>query len=481
MTETSIRTRFAPSPTGMFHVGGARSALFNWALAQQRPEGRMVLRVEDTDAARNRPEWTEGIIRALAWLGIGEEDPHFEGPYFQSEYADKHRETAQELYKNGRAYYCDCTREQVQERRDNPNLGYDGFCRDRNLAPGPGRALRFRVPEGGPTVVDDRIRGRVEFEHSAIEDFVIARADGSPLFVLANVVDDVEMRITHVVRGEEHLSNTPKQQLLWEALGLTPPVWAHLPVIVNEQRKKLSKRRDKVALESYQEEGYLPEAMVNYLMLLGWAPGDDREIMPWSQMQPLFRVEDVNSSSAFFDEKKLRAFNGEYIRELPTEEFVERCQPWLTGDAAPWDPADYDPAVFAAVAPLAQSRVAVLSEIVPNVDFLFLREPVEDEKSWAKAMKPGVGREMLQAALARFADPELPWAAEDLKAATEEVGASLGLKLGKAQAPVRVAVTGRTVGLPLFESLELLGRERVHERLTAALAKLDAQDGPAGS
>ena len=460
----------------MFHVGGARSALFNWALAQQRPDARMVLRVEDTDATRNRPEWTEGIIRALSWLGIGQDDPHFEGPYYQSAYVDKHRETAQELHKNGRAYYCDCTREQVQERRKDPNLGYDGFCRSRDLGPGPGRALRFRVPDGGPTIVNDRIRGRVEFDHAAIEDFVIARADGSPLFVLANVVDDVEMRITHVIRGEEHLSNTPKQQLLWEALDLRPPVWAHLPVIVNEQRKKLSKRRDKVALESYQEEGYLPEAMINYLMLLGWAPGEDREIMPWTEMVPLFRVEDVNSSSAFFDEKKLRAFNGEYIRALDVDDFVERCGPWLRGDNAPWAAEDFDPEVFREVAPLAQSRVAVLSEIVPNVDFLFLPEPVEDEKSWKKAMKPGVGREMLETALERYADPKLSWDAEALKTATEEAGAGLGLKLGKAQAPVRVAVTGRTVGLPLFESLELLGRERTRARLSTALDKLTAEE-----
>jgi glutamyl-tRNA synthetase len=464
----------------MFHVGGARSALFNWALAQQQPEGRMVLRIEDTDAARNRPEWTDGIIRAMSWIGIDQNDPHFEGPYFQSAYVDKHRETAQELYRSGRAYYCDCTREQVQERRDNPNLGYDGFCRERGLEPGPGRALRFRVPEGGPTVVRDQVRGDVEFDHAAIEDFVVARADGSPLFVLANVLDDVEMRITHVIRGEEHLSNTPKQQLLWEALGLTPPVWAHLPVIVNEQRKKLSKRRDKVALESYQEEGYLAEAMTNYLMLLGWAPGEDREIMPWSEMMPLFRVQDVNSSSAFFDEKKLRAFNGEYIRELSVEDFVERCQPWLTGEGTPWDAADYDPEAFATVAPLAQSRVAVLSEIVPNVDFLFLKEPVADEKSWKKAMKPGVGKEMVEAALARFADPGLEWTADSLKTATEETGATLGLKLGKAQAPVRVAVTGRTVGLPLFESLELLGRDRVQARLEAALERLRAEEKDQG-
>ncbi|MBB4933604.1 glutamyl-tRNA synthetase [Lipingzhangella halophila] len=482
MTETPIRTRFAPSPTGMFHVGGARSALFNWALARQSAEGKFVLRVEDTDAARNKPEWTEGIISALEWLGIHKEDPHFEGPYFQSEYAEKHHEATALLHKEGRAYYCDCTREQVQQRRDNPHLGYDGFCRDRGLGPGPGRALRFRVPEGGPTVVDDEVRGRVEFDNASIEDFVIARADGSPLFVLANVVDDVEMGITHVIRGEEHLSNTPKQQLLWQELGHQPPVWAHLPVIVNEKRQKLSKRRDKVALETYQDEGYLPEAMVNYLMLLGWSPGDDREIMPWSEMEGLFRVSDVNSSSAFFDEQKLRAFNGEYIRSLSVGEFVDRCRPWLAPEHAPWPEENFDEEVFTAIAPLAQSRVAVLSEIVPNVDFLFLPEPVEDEKSWAKAMKPGVAPEMLAAALDRFADPDLPWEAGALKAALEEVGTGLGLKLGKAQAPVRVAVTGRTVGLPLFESLELLGRERAQERLRAALAKLATEtESGAGS
>ncbi|WP_083934356.1 glutamate--tRNA ligase [Nocardiopsis baichengensis] len=475
MSETSIRVRFAPSPTGMFHVGGARSALFNWALAQQQPEGRFVLRIEDTDAARNKPEWTEGITSALSWLGISADDPHFEGPYFQSDYADKHRETAERLHKEAKAYYCDCTREQVAERRGNPHLGYDGFCRDRGLEAGPGRALRFRVPEGGPTVVDDKIRGRVEFEHDNIEDFVIARADGSPLFVLANVVDDVEMGVNEVIRGEEHLSNTPKQQLLWEALGQTPPVWAHLPVIVNEKRQKLSKRRDKVALESYQEEGYLPEAMVNYLMLLGWSPGEDREIMPWDRMQPLFKISEVNSSSAFFDEKKLRAFNGEYIRALSVEDFVERCRPYLAPDKAPWPEESFDEEAFRAIAPLAQSRVAVLSEIVPNVDFLFLDEPVFDEKSWNKAMKPGVGEEMLTAALERFSDPGQAWEAEALKTALEEVGQAQGLKLGKAQAPVRVAVTGRTVGLPLFESLELLGRERVRARLEAALERLRAQ------
>lgn len=456
----------------MFHVGGARSALFNWAIAQ-RSGGRFVLRIEDTDVARNRPEWTEGIIRALAWLGIEASDQAFEGPYFQSAYASAHESAADDLYQAGRAYYCDCSREQVIERRkaagSDPQKGYDGFCRDRGLERAPGRALRFRTPDEGVTVVDDKVRGRVEFPNEAMEDFIIARGDGSPLFNLANVSDDMSMGITEVVRGEEHLSNTPKQQLLWEALGGTPPVWAHLPVIVNEKRQKLSKRRDKVALEDYQAEGYLPGAMVNYLMLLGWAPGDDQEIMAWPDMVSRFRIEDVNTASAFFDEKKLRAFNGEYIRALPVEEFIRACTPWLTGERAPWRPDQYDPAAFAAVAPLAQTRVALLSEITANVDFLFLDEPERDEKSWAKAMKPGAEK-ILEGALSEFASCD--WTAETLKGVVEQVGLAQGMKLGKAQAPVRVAVTGRSVGLPLFESLETLGRDRTLTRLRAALADL---------
>ncbi|GII31695.1 glutamate--tRNA ligase [Planotetraspora mira] len=451
------RVRFAPSPTGMFHVGGARSALFNWALAEQSG-GTFVLRIEDTDAARNRPEWTEGIISALAWIGINGDSPHFEGPYFQSAYEQQHREAAAKLLKDGRAYHCTCTRDEVKARTGSEHQGYDGFCRDRGLAEG---AVRFRTPDDGVTVVEDKVRGRVEFPNSAMEDFVIVRGDGSPLFVLANVVDDMEMRIDRVVRAEEHLSNTPKQQLLWEALGAEPPQWAHVPVIVNEKRQKLSKRRDKVALESYRDEGYLAEAMVNYLMLLGWSPGDDREILPWSEMMPLFRLEDVNQSPAFFDEKKLRAFNGEYIRALPLDIFVARCEPWL-------DPS-WDRGVFGRVAELAQTRIAVLSEITANVDFLFLEEPAFDQASWDKAMKPGAA-EIISGYAERL--ETVSWDAESLKAALEEVGAERGLKLGKAQAPVRVSITGRTVGLPLFESIEVLGRARSLDRLRTTLTKL---------
>src|SRR5262249_36980822 len=380
----------------------------NWIYARQH-DGVFVLRVEDTDAARNRPEWTEGILGALDWIGIRRGT--YEGPYFQSSYAEQHRAAAERLRESGRADYCDCTREQVEARTGNKYGGYDGYCRDRGLEPGPGRALRFRTPDGGRTVVKDLIRGTVVTENVNIEDFVIARADGSPVFLLANVVDDVAMGITHVIRAEEHLPNTPKQQLLWESLGYRPPVWAHVPVVVNEKRQKLSKRRDKVALESYRDEGYLADAMRNYLMLLGWAPSDNREIVPWSVIESEFRLEEVNPSSAYFDEKKLRAFNGEYIRALSPAECVAASHPWLHRTPAapgadpvaspPWNPADYDPKAFAAVAPLAQTRVAVLSEIVPNVDFLFLTEPAVDDAAWAKAMKEGAA-DLLGAAVAAF-------------------------------------------------------------------------------
>jgi len=303
------RYRFAPSPTGFFHVGGARTALYNWALTL-REGGVFVLRIEDTDESRNEPQWTQGIIDALAWLGIDKANPQFEGPYFQSDNAAAHVDAAMRLYAEGKAYFCDLTPDQVQERAKAAGKpGYDGFSRDRGLEPAPGRVLRFRVP-AGETVVHDLVRGEVRFDNSTIEDFVLLRGNGSPMFLLANVVDDQIMAITHVVRAEEHLPNTPKQQLLWQALGSQPPTWAHVPVLVNEQRKKLSKRRDKVAVEQYRDDGILADAMINYLMTLGWAPHGDTEIVPWQQIVDEFRLEDVNHSPAFFDIQKLLAFNG---------------------------------------------------------------------------------------------------------------------------------------------------------------------------
>jgi glutamyl-tRNA synthetase len=462
------RFRFAPSPTGFFHVGGARTALFNWALAK-RLGGTFVLRIEDTDEARNRPEWTQGIIDALAWIGIDQHDEAFEGPYFQSSYAADHLAAAQRMFVAGAAYYCDLTSEQIQERAKATGAsGYDGYSRGRGLGPGPGRVLRFRVPDGS-TTVHDLVRGDVVFDHATIEDFVLLRGNGTPMFLLANVVDDMAMGITHVVRAEEHLPNTPKQQLLWEAMGHEPPVWAHVPLLVNEQRKKLSKRRDKVAVEQYREEGYLAEAMVNYLMTLGWSPPGDHEIVPWSTIESAFRLEDVNHSPAFFDVKKLASFNGEYIRMLPIDEFIAECQPFLLTDDVPWPADRFDAAKFAALAPVVQSRATILSEVPGVIDFVFLADPVLDHDAWQKTISaPGAKEVLLETTEAYRALPD--WNAAALKDTLESVGEKHGLKKGKAQAPIRVAVTGRTVGPPLFEALEVLGREEVIRRLTMVAA-----------
>ena len=449
-------------------MGGARTALYNWLLALKN-NGTFVLRIEDTDESRNQPQWTQGIIDALAWIGIDSNDPHFEGPYFQSTNADAHVAAAHKLFAAGHAYYCDLTTEQIQERAKAAGLnGYDGYSRDRGLAAGPGHVLRFKVP-AGKTIVHDTVRGEVEFDNSTIEDFVLLRGNGTPVFLIANVVDDMTMNITHVVRAEEHLPNTPKQQMLWDALGVTPPVWAHVPVLVNEQRKKLSKRRDKVAVEQYREEGILPEAMVNYLMTLGWAPIGDTEIVPWEQIVQEFSLESVNHSPAFFDIKKLQAFNGEYIRKMPLADFVNAANNILTSAAATWPAERYKPEVFAAMAPLVQTRVAVMAEVVDMVDFLFMAEPPIDDAAFTKAFSADFAIPTLTQIATAFETIE--WNAESIKQAVEAVGTEHEVKLGKLQGPLRIAITGRTVGPPLFEPIELLGRDESLRRIRAALSR----------
>jgi glutamyl-tRNA synthetase len=468
MSTATPRYRFAPSPTGYFHVGGARTALYNWLLALKN-NGTFVLRIEDTDESRNQPQWTQGIIDALAWIGIDSNDPHFEGPYFQSTNAEAHVAAAHKLFEAGHAYYCDLTTEQIQERAKAAGLnGYDGYSRDRGLTAGPGHVLRFKVP-AGKTIVHDTVRGEVEFDNSTIEDFVLLRGNGTPVFLIANVVDDMTMNITHVVRAEEHLPNTPKQQMLWDALGVTPPVWAHVPVLVNEQRKKLSKRRDKVAVEQYREEGILPEAMVNYLMTLGWAPIGDTEIVPWEQIVQEFSLESVNHSPAFFDIKKLQAFNGEYIRKMPLADFVDAANNILTSAAATWPAERYKPEVFAAMAPLVQTRVAVMAEVVDMVDFLFMAEPPIDDAAFTKAFSADFAIPTLTQIATAF--EAIEWNAESIKQAVEAVGTEHEVKLGKLQGPLRIAITGRSVGPPLFEPIELLGRDESLRRIRAALLR----------
>ncbi|HLH46601.1 MAG TPA: glutamate--tRNA ligase family protein [Acidimicrobiales bacterium] len=510
------RVRFAPSPTGYFHVGSARTSLFNWLFAR-RHGGTFILRIEDTDTERNREEWVEGILSAMAWLGM---DPD-EGPYRQSERAGRYAAALDALWEGGHLYACECTRAQVEDRtRGNQTPGYDGYCRDRGLGR-EGRALRFRVPDEGATVVSDLVRGEVRFPHAAMEDFVVAKSSGQPLFVLANVVDDRDMAISHVIRGEDLLPSGPKGILLWRALdavgvsaggaGAVPgavagagagadregappehplPAFAHLPMLVNERRQKLSKRRDPVAVEMYRDQGFLPEAFRNYLALLGWSPPGGAEKVDVGTLIGAFRLEEVHHAPAFFDVQKLTHLNGEYLRELPLDRFVAACRPWVAPRAGewapasggpPWPPERFDDATFAAIAPMVQERVATLGEVPGMVDFLFLEDPALDEASWAKAVvgDPDAGG-ILQAAAAAYRTCE--WSPEALHRVTGELAEAAGRRLAKAQAPIRVAVTGRSVGPPLFESLFLLGRDEVLRRIGAALRRLGRQppEGTAG-
>ena len=410
----------------------------------------MVLRIEDTDESRNRPDLTDAIFEYLEWLGID----YDEGPYYQSERRERHREAVQQLLNDGRAYLCDSD--------DNELAG---------TKMAQGRAVRFRAP-AGTTTIDDVVRGEVVFDHAQLGDFVIWRSDGSPTFVLANAVDDADMAITHAIRGEDLLSSTPRAVLVAEALGATPPVYAHLPLLVNEQRKKLSKRRDDVSLESYRQRGFLAEAMANYLALLGWGPRDGVEIRPMAEIVEQFRLEDVNKANAFFDLTKLEHFNGVYIRELDTEQLLSALHPHLTGDEVPWPPERYRPDVVAAMVPLVQEKLRTLDGILPQVDWLFLAEPEIDEKSWEKAVVKGkAAKEILDTTITALAD--CPWDPETVKEAVFAAGESHGVNRSKSQAPIRVAVTGRSIGPPLFEPMvHHLTRAQVLHRLQSARSLL---------
>ncbi len=340
--DPTVRVRFAPAPTGYLHIGGARTALFNWLFARQHG-GELVLRVEDTDAERSRPELVDAIYDTLGWLGLDWDGD----PVHQSDRGDLYRAAADQLLASGAAYRCDCTRADVDARnlangRKTP--GYDGFCRDRDVADGPDVVVRFRIPDAGAAITfHDLIRGDVSFENANLEDFVIVRSGGVPMFLLANAVDDADLGITHIIRGEDLINTTPKVLLLRAALGYDySPQYAHVPLIVNEKRQKLSKRRDDVSVGDYRDRGYLSEALVNYLVTLGWGAPDGIEIRPLAEIVELFRIADVSQSSAFFDLKKLDHFDGEYIRGLARDDFIARSGQWMAHHPVPWAPDDFD-------------------------------------------------------------------------------------------------------------------------------------------
>ncbi len=460
--------RFAPAPSGYLHVGSARSALFNWLFAKNSG-GTFILRIEDTNAELAAPEYYDAITEPLKWLGL-EWD---EGPYFQSEREALYLNAIDMLLQSGNAYFCDCSREQIDQRNKQTGFqgGYDGYCRDRNLDETPEASVRFRTPDQGSIQVTDLIRGEVKFDNAELEDFVIRRANGTPVFLVANAVDDADMDITHVIRGEDLLNTTPKVLLLWDALDYgAPPIYAHLPLLVGEDRKKLSKRRHSVALGDFKDEGILPEAMVNYLALLGWGPSDEKEIRPIEEIVTLFSLESVNKAPAFFDIKKLAHINSHYIAAMGTEVFVDEVTRYI--NKIGWEPPHFDMTILEILAPFLQQRATRISDVVPLLDWVFEDElPQEtDEKElnkMAKAMGAEVVPDILEEAIGRLQDCQ--WDAETLSKEIREVGDVLN---AKSQVPVRIAVTGRRTGLPLFEPMAYLSRELVLRRLQTARSNL---------
>ena len=447
--------------------------MFNWLFAR-RHGGEMVLRVEDTDAALKTQAYVDAIVEPLQWLGLDWDS----GPHFQSERRDRHSEAIERLLADGAAYFCDLTRAEVEERCADAGLpvGYHGWSRDRGVADGPGVVVRFRCPDEGATVVDDVVRGRVSFANESLEDFVIRRGDGSPMFHVANAVDDHDMGITHVIRGEDLLNTTPRVLLVWQALGLgEPPTYAHLPLLVNAKRQKLSKRRDDVALHNYRRRGYLPQAMVNHLALLGWGPPDEVEIRPLDEVVELFDLDAVKPAPAFFDPARLDQINSAYIKALTPEQFADRSEPFLTGPDSPWPAERYDRAVVETLAGEIQQRVVRLEEAAGWIDWVLSPEVAYDEKAWHKAITKGrAAAEVLEAVEARLADDDFT-SAERLEAIVMGVGDELTERIGarvRSQPPVRVVLTGTSAGLPLWEPMRLLGRDETLRRLRTAQARL---------
>ena len=479
-----VRVRFAPSPTGDLHVGNIRTALFDWAYARHTG-GQFIFRIEDTDRERVTDEYIQAAIDTLKWLGLNwDEGPEVGGPYgpyLQSQRLDIYAEWAAKFLAQGDAYYCYCSSEELEARREaqraaNVAPGYDGKCRSispedlaRYTAEGRKPVLRMRMPDGSTTFTDS-IRGEVTFDHNFVPDFVLVRGDGSPLYTLAVAVDDVLMKVTHVLRGEDLLSSTPRQIRVYQAMGVPPadyPTFAHLPFVMGQDNAKLSKRNGEVSIAWYRDRGFLPEAICNYLALLGWSPGEDRENVTMQELTELFTVERVHSSPARFDMKKLEAINGDKIRLLTLDELLNRTLPFLKKSNV-IDGTDSEIAVVKSALPLIQERIATLAEVVPMLRFLFATKfevdpdsapKIQDDQSQAVLKKTN---DVLQAVV----DWDHATLESVLRVALIE---EMGLKPRIAFGAVRIAVTGSHISLPLFESMELLGRDRSLERVNAAI------------
>jgi glutamyl-tRNA synthetase len=468
-------TRYAPSPTGALHIGGARTALFSWAFARHHG-GRFLLRIEDTDVARSTRESEQAVLEAMEWLGLDHDPAPGENPIpRQSERLEIYRAAVERLIDGGKAYRCVCTPGELEEmrtraREEGRKRTYEGVCRNRNLGSEPGRpfCVRLRTDEDGPTRWNDAIAGPSGEEAQHVDDFVIARTDGTPVYHLAVVVDDHEMGITHVIRGREHMSSTPRQLLLYDALGFDPPAFAHVPLLVEPGGKKLSKRHASVSVQEYRDRGFLPEVVLNYLARLGWGHGDV-EVFTRQQFVEWFTLDGVGKSPSQVHEDKLLWLSQHYLKSVPPERLLDQLRPYLASVAG--GPVTIDPGLEKLL-DLLRARARTLVEMAELAGF-YLRDEVElDPKAARKHLKPEA-REPLGALMAEL--EKLPtWDEESLKQGFERVTERLDLKLGKLAQPVRVAVTGSSASPGIFETLELLGRERCLARIGGAIEYLEA-------
>ena len=461
--QKSVVTRFAPSPTGHLHIGGARTAIFNWLFSRHNG-GKFILRIEDTDTQRSTEEYTKSILESLRWLGIDWD----EGPYFQTQRLDLYRAYAERLYQSGWAYYCECSPEEVEQRRQEAfakglKPKYDGACRDKGLSPAPGRVLRFRCPQTGTTVVKDIIKGVLSFDNSELDDLVLIRSDGMPTYNFSVIVDDITMGITHVIRGDDHVNNTPKQVLLYQALGERIPEFAHVPLILGPDRKRLSKRHGATSVIAYREMGFLPEALFNYLVRLGWSYGD-QEIFTKDELIEKFSLENVGSSASIFDMEKLRWLNGHYIRQKSPEELVEPLLPFLKAKGYPEKPVDY----LARAIQTLQPRCATLAEMADAMDFYMLDEVAYDPKA-AENFLTSETSVFLEEIIGAISKNEGRFEEKALEELFRRMAEEHGVKLKVIAQAVRVALTGRTASPGLFEIMDILGKEVVINRLRKAV------------
>ncbi len=481
----TVRVRIAPSPTGLLHVGNARAALFNWLYARHTG-GTFILRIDDTDQARSEQEYEEDVLTGLLWMGLDWDEgievggPH--GTYRQSDRLDRYREVAGHLRASGDAYYCFCTPADLDQRRKEAQAegrppGYDGRCRlvdpvdaDRRKTQGEAAVVRLAVPRPGATSFEDVVRDEVRFDHEAVDDFVLVRSDGSPTYHLASTVDDVDYGITHVARGEDLLSSTPKHILIAQAMGAAVPTYAHLPLLFGPDGRKLSKRHGDVSLKAYREGGFLPEAMFNYMCLLGWSYEAETTVFTRDQAIERFDLDAVSKNAAIFDTEKLEWMNGVYIRDLDHAEFVERAIPFVEDDLGR-ELSGAERQQLDDLGPLVQERVKLLTEVPSMVGFAFATTLAYDEKSWSKVMETETAPGALDAALTRLAGVSV-WEAETIEEELRTMLEELELNARKGLQPIRVAVTGSTVSPPLFETLEVLGREASLNRLRTARARM---------